>query len=101
MSEKLCSLKSVNLAKRREHLVAQAAEQRLFLAQQIETWRAPLALADRGLAAVRYIKRHPICAAGASLGLFTAMRSSRASRWFQRGWMAWQVVRKLGGKSAI
>ena len=92
------SKKLRNLAARREHLVAQAAEQRILLAQNIETWRAPFALADRGLEAVRYIKRHPICAAGASLGLLTAMRSSRASKWLQRGWLVWQVVRKLRGK---
>jgi hypothetical protein len=86
-----------NLAERRESLVAEAAAQRLLIAQNIETWRAPLTLADRGLAAVSYIKSHPICAAGASLGLLTVMRSSRASKWFQRGWLMWQVVRKLRG----
>jgi YqjK-like protein len=90
MSEKL-----LNLAERREHLVSQAAEQRLLLAQNVETWRAPIALVDRGLAAVSYIKRHPISAAGASLGLLTVIRSHRANKWFQRGWLVWQVVRGL------
>jgi YqjK-like protein len=95
MSEKLR-----NLAERREHLVSQAAEQRLLLAQNVETWRAPIALVDRGLAAVSYIKRHPISAVSASLGLFIVMRSSSTTKWFQRGWLVWQVVRRLGGNHA-
>jgi hypothetical protein len=65
-----------NLAERRESLVAEAAAQRLLIAQNIETWRTPLGLADRGLAAVSYIKSHPV--------------------W--RGWIVWQVVRKLRNK---
>lgn len=88
-----------NLAERRESLIAEAAAQRLLIAQNIETWRSPLALADRGLAAVSYIKNHPVWTAGASLGLFTAMRSSRTGKWLQRGWIVWQVVRKLSSKS--
>jgi hypothetical protein len=87
-----------NLAERRESLVAEAAAQRLLIAQNIETWRTPLGLADRGLAAVSYIKSHPVWTAGASMGLLTAMQSSRAGKWLQRGWIVWQVVRKLRNK---
>jgi hypothetical protein len=76
-----------NLDKRRESLIVEAAAQRLLITQNIETWRTPLALADRGLAAMSYIKSHPIYAAGASLGFFTVIRSSRAGKWFQRGWI--------------
>jgi len=54
MNEKL-----IRLAGRRERLVAQAAAQRMALAQNIEPWRKPLARADQRLAALRYIKRHP------------------------------------------
>jgi hypothetical protein len=84
-----------NLAKRREFLIAEAAAQRLLLAQHIEDWRAPLVLADRGLAALSYIKNHPVSVASAGIGLFTAAGSSRVGKWFQRGWLAWQIVRKL------
>lgn len=88
-----------NLAERRESLVAEAAAQRLLMAQNIETWRKPLAIADRGVAAVSYIKSHPVLAASASLGLLAVTRSSRAVQWFQRGWIVWQVVRKLSNKT--
>ncbi len=75
MSDKLHSL-----AERREYLVTEVAAQRLLLSQNFETWRAPLALADRGLAAVRYIKSHPIWVTGASIGLFTVVRPSRIGK---------------------
>jgi hypothetical protein len=91
------SKKLRNLAERRKHLVAETSEQRLILAQNVEIWRAPLALADRGLAAVSYIKSHPIWASGITLGLLTAMRSCHAGKWFQRGWIVWQATRKLRG----
>jgi len=44
MNEKL-----LRLAERRERLIAQAAAQRVALAQSIEPWRIPLAVADQGL----------------------------------------------------
>jgi YqjK-like protein len=96
MSEKLYTL-----FERRKHLVAEAAIQRLLLAQNIEIWRAPLAKVDRGLAAVRYIKNHPIWIASTGLGLLTVVGPNRTGKWFQRGFVMWQIVRKLRRKSTI
>jgi hypothetical protein len=90
-----------NLAKSREHLVADAATQRLLLSQNIETLRAPLVLADRGLAAVRYIKSHPIWVAGAGVGVLTIVRPSRIGKRFQSALLVWQVVCRLRCKSSI
>ena len=88
------SKKLIRLAERREHLVAQAAAQRLALAQNIEPWRIPLARADQGLAALRYIKSHPVWIAG-GVFLLAALRPGRAGKWLGRGWAAWQIIRKL------
>ena len=90
-----------NLAKSREDLVAEAAAQRLLLSQNIETLRAPLFLADRGLAAVRYIKSYPIWVSGAGVGLLTIARPSHIGKWFQSTLLVWQVVRRLSGKTSI
>jgi len=92
-----------NLAERREHLITEAAKQRLMLSQNIETLRAPLVLADRGLAAVCYIKSHPMWVAGvgAGVGLLTIVRPSRIGKWFQSGLLMWQVLRRLSGRSSI
>ncbi|MGZ8262289.1 MAG: YqjK family protein, partial [Methylotenera sp.] len=51
--------KLTRLSERRQQLVAQAAAQRTVLAQNIGPLRSPLALADKGLAAVRYVKQRP------------------------------------------
>ncbi len=85
------------LAERRERLVAQAARQRTALAQNIEPWRTPLAVADQGLAALSFLRRHPalIVVGGVVLA---SLRSGGTMRWLRRGWVSWQVVRKLLGR---
>jgi hypothetical protein len=85
------------LAERRERLVAQAAAQRMALAQNIEPWRQPLARVDQGLAALRYIKNHPTWIVG-GIALLAALRPGRAGKWLARGWAAWQLVHKLRGR---
>jgi carbohydrate-selective porin OprB len=64
--------KLIRLAERRSLLVRQAAAQRTALTQSLEPWRPRLAVADRGVAAFRYIGRHPALMAGAAL-LFAAL----------------------------
>jgi hypothetical protein len=95
MSEKSHKLKLNRLAERREMLVMQIAAQRLLIANNIEVWREPLAIADRSLTFICYIKRHPILAAGASLSIVSIMRTSRALKWVQNGWMAWRILQQL------
>jgi hypothetical protein len=86
--------KLTQLAERREHLVAQAAAQRTALAQNAAPWRAPLALADRGVEALRTIRRHPGWLLGAAL-LLAALRPGRAGRWTRLAWVGWQVGRSV------
>jgi YqjK-like protein len=83
------------LAQRRDYLVLQAAKQRALLAQTIEVWRAPLALADQGLAVISFIKKHPILIAGSSAVLVRLLRKSFIGKWFGRGLLGWQIARKL------
>jgi hypothetical protein len=85
--------KLTQLAARRERLVAQAAAQRTALVQDLEPWRAPLALADRGMAALRYVRRHPGLLAGAAL-VIVALRPRRAGKWIRFAWIGWQFGRR-------
>ena len=87
--------KRFKLAQRRERLVLEAAKQRVQLAQAVDAWRAPLALADQGLAAISFIKQHPILLASSTAVLVRLVRKSFIGRWFGRGMMAWQFVRKV------
>lgn len=86
------------LAERRERLVAQAAAQRMTLAQNIEPWRLPLARADQGLAALRYIKGHPAWIVGGVVLLLGVLRPGRVGKWLGRGWVTWRMVHKLRGR---
>jgi hypothetical protein len=89
--------KLIQLAERRERLVAQAATQRIALAQNLEPWRIPLARVDLGLAALRFFKHHPAWLVSGGV-LFAAIQPSRAIKWLRRGWMAWQMLRGLSSK---
>lgn len=86
--------KRTQLAARRQQLVALAAAQRTILANDMEPWRARLALADRGVAALQYVRRHPALMLGAAL-LLAALRPRRTGTWLQRGWLVWQLGRRL------
>lgn len=83
--------KLTELAERRATLVARAATQRAALSQIATSWRGPLAVADRGLAAAKFIKNHPALLLGAA-GLVVALRPRRAVGWFQRGWRVWRMA---------
>jgi hypothetical protein len=89
--------KLIRLAERRERLVTRAAEQRVTLAQNIEPWRIPLALADRGMTALRYIKSHPEWIVGVVV-LRAALRPGRVGKWLGRGWVTWQMMYTLRGR---
>lgn len=88
------------LAERRATLVARAATQRAELSQAAAPWRGPLAVADQGLAAVRYLGSHPALLAGV-VALVAALRPMRAAKWLRRGWLVWRmalaVKRRLSG----
>jgi len=86
--------KLTRLAERRSLLIAQAAAQRTALAHNVEPWRSRLALVDQGVAVFRFIGRHPALMVGAALVL-AALRPRRAGKWLQRGWLVWQIGRRL------
>ena len=86
--------KLIRLAERRQRLVAQAAAQRMVLAQNIVPWRIPLALADQGLAALRFIKGHPAWIVGGVV-VVAVLRPGSVGKWLRRGWVAWQILHKL------
>jgi len=50
------------------------------LARNLEPWRMPLALADQGLAALRFIKNYP-AAWVVGIVLFAVLRPGRVGKW--------------------
>jgi hypothetical protein len=89
----------LRLAKRRERLVTDAQAQRLVIEQNVNVWRKPLAMADQGLHALRYIRNHPMLIAGGSAALLSTRRPGGIGKWFRRGWVAWQILRRFSNKS--
>lgn len=82
------------IAQRRSHLQALAALQRVQLGQSIERLHTPLSLVDRGVDAIRFVRRNPLLLTGAG-ALFVALRQYGAGKWVRRGWVVWQLVRSL------
>lgn len=91
------SKKLIRLAERRNQLVTQAAAQRTALAHDLEPWRARLTLADQGIAAIQYVRRHPALWVGAAF-LLAVVSPRRVGIWLQRGWVAWQIGRRVRGR---
>jgi hypothetical protein len=82
------------LISHREMLIAQAAAERHTLAQCLQPWRPRLAIADRGLAILRYASRHPVLLVTITLTI-AALRPQRAGAWLKRGWIMWQLSRRI------
>ncbi len=82
------------LALRRARLIALAASQRQRLAADVEPWRRPLSFADRGIAAARYIGKHPAWLMGTAIAPL-ALRNAGLGTWLRRGFTAWRVLRRL------
>jgi hypothetical protein len=88
--------KLARLAERRKQLIEQAAEQRITLAQNIKPFHSAIALADTGMAAVRYVKQHPVLMVGGAM-LLGLLRPTRFGKWLQSGWVVLEIARKLSG----
>ena len=89
--------KRAHLAERRSQLVAQSAAQRTALADELAPWRGRLALADQGVAALRFIRRHPALMVGVALLLAALLprRFASVGKWLRPGWAIWTIGRRL------
>lgn len=89
------------LAKRRHLLLTQAAIQRELLMDELAPWQARLTMAEKGFAAVRYVKSNPALLVG-GLALYGLLRPGarllgrgRAARWLQTSLATVKIARKL------
>ena len=86
--------KLASIAERRQLLVAQAEQQRVSLTKNIQPLQGGLALADKSLNIVRYVKKHPILIMGL-VSLIGLLRPMRAAKWMRRSWIASLAIRGL------
>lgn len=78
---------------RRGELLARIAAQREQVAGVGARWKAPLALADQGLAVVRFLRSHPVLVAGVAALIVIRRRSVVGL--LRGGWRVWKGYRFL------
>lgn len=93
-------LEPVSLAERRAGLVALIGTQRRRIATNVDAWRGPLAIADRGLAAFRFVKTHPAWIVGAAI-VPAALPPGRLGLWLRRGLAAIRVFRGFRDRGGL
>lgn len=92
----------MDIARERERLIAECAAQRADLAVGMARWRAPLAAADRVVAAARYARANPLwpmAVVAAAAGLYV-FRARGIVQLLKRGFTLWRAWRALQGAAA-
>ena len=83
------------LMQKRGELLAQIQMQRGQLSEIGQQWQAPLALADQGIAAWRWLRANPLLAACATATIFLVRRRGLGGV-VNTGWRAWKLYRMAG-----
>src|SRR5262245_18709818 len=84
----------IELARRKERLIANIAGQRATLAATIRELQGPIAVVDRVAAAVRFLKAHPVLVA-AMVAAVIALRGRSVMGLLTRGLAAWRIWRSF------
>jgi hypothetical protein len=80
---------------KRERLLALCAAQRDELGRLTQQLDGVIKVADRGIAGVRYLRKHPV-ACGVVVGLFAVIQRRGMLKWTQRALIAWRAYRAFG-----
>lgn len=88
----------IELARRKERLIARAAAQRAAVAATFREWRTPITVADRALAVVRFFRSHPFLLA-ATVAAAAALRGRTLVGLAGRGYTAWRIWRTVSAWS--
>jgi hypothetical protein len=90
----MASHRYAQLLLRRQRLIARSAELRVTFARQAQVLAPPLALADRSLSALNWLRRHPVWPLGLLL-LGVVARPRAILRWAGRLWWGWTLLQRL------
>lgn len=93
MSEKMLAV-----MQRRGELLARIASQREQVGQVGARWQGPLALADQGVAALRFMRARPVLVAGVTALIVWRRRGAVGT--IRMAWRAWKGYRYLTGLAA-
>jgi hypothetical protein len=90
----MTSHRIAELLRRRQSLVVRSAEIRVTFARQAQVLAPPLALADRSLSALHWLRRHPELPLGLLL-LVVVFRPRAIFRWAGRFWWGWSLLQRI------
>lgn len=90
----------LELALKKQQLLMHSAALRTSLAGHAQTLKPLFSLADRGSAALCWLRRHPAVPVAVLVATLVA-RPRGVLRWARRGWIAWQSFGKLRSFLAI
>ena len=80
------------LARRRQALLEECARQRASFSREARALEPAFAAADKGVAAFRYLARHPLIPAAAVAAL-AIWKPARVLSLARRGWLLWTFYR--------
>jgi len=78
---------------RRQSLQLRSAELRLRVERDVMRLAPSLALADRGVAGLHWLREHPEWPIGAAV-VVVLLKPRRALRWGMRLWWSWRTARR-------
>lgn len=88
----------IELAHRKERLIARAEAQRAAIAATVREWRTPIAVADHAFVVVRFFRSHPVVLA-ATVAAVAALRGRTLIGFAGRGFTAWRIWRTVSAWS--
>ncbi len=89
----------IEIARRKERLIARAELQRAAIAVSVQQLQGPIAVVDRGLKIARFLREHPLLVA-VVIGVATVFRGRSLLSLAGRGLAAWRLWRSLSAWSA-
>ncbi len=84
----------IEIARRKERLIARAERQRVAIAVSCLPWRKPFAAADRVMACARFLKENPLVL-GIAVTVAAIIGRRSLLRWTGRGFFVWRAWRSL------
>ena len=89
---------TAEIMRRRHELLAEIGSQRLQIAQMASRWQPLLAVADHGLAGIRFLRSHPVLLGGVVALLVIRRRGLVGLA--TGSWRLWKRFRYIKGFSA-
>lgn len=93
----------IDVARRKERLIARAEQQRAAIAVNGLVWQKPFEAADQVISFARFLKEHPLIL-GVGVAVAAIIGRVNLLRWGGRGliaWRAWRSVNAWARKAGV